>query len=171
MTDYADLVRRLQRYRFKTTDQAAAAIEALVAERDDLKRERMELARELSEERLLCDTKNRRNAELVAERDAKDVEIKELRAESDLYFTQRNEAQMELGRLRSVVEAEQAEVDRLRPSRNRAEAMERERDEWKAKYLATKALPVGGQLLKAMPVGWHGDTTNPRGDDSDPEGL
>jgi len=21
------------------------------------------------------------------------------------------------------------------------------------------------------PVGWHGDTTNPRGDDSDPEGL
>ena len=23
----------------------------------------------------------------------------------------------------------------------------------------------------ASPIGWHGDTTNPRGDDSDPEGL
>ena len=57
-------------------------------------------------------------------------------------------------------------IDKLMAERD---ALKAELAEWKAKYLATKALPVGGQLLKAMPVGWHSDTTNPRGDDSDPE--
>ena len=74
-----------------------------------------------------------------------------------------------------AIEALVAERDALRSELAQA-VIERDnnqvsRDEWKAKYLATKALPVGGQLLKAVPVGWHGDTTNPRGDDRDPEGL
>ena len=155
---YADLVRRLQRYRFKTTDDAAAAIEALVAERDEARRFGEEAARRYNESLVLrcafC------NAEYPAgvpptQHEALTAHVKECpRHPMRGVEAERDALRAELAQ--AVIERDNNQVSR---------------DEWKAKYLATKALPVGGQLLKAMPVGWHGDTTNPRGDDSDPEGL
>ena len=61
------------------------------------------------------------------------------------------------------------------------EALVAERDALRAELVATKGdrdaykrdLDARDGIAEEIlsPVGWHSDTTNPRGDDSDPEGL
>ena len=134
MTDYADLVRRL---RLIHDDEPAAAIEALVAERDEARRFGEEAARRYNESLVLrcafC------NAEYPA------------------------------GAPPTQHEALTAHVKEC--PRHPMRGVEAERDALRAELAAMKNDGDAYKRILSPPVGWHSDATNPRGDDSDPEGL